>query len=241
MLGAASYLLGPSSVPPRGVLQTAAVTRAGEIIRVGAHAPKSAWDFFALHLARASADAIVTTGKILRDEPTLRYDLEGAGTLPEALHAYRAEVAQRMPRAKVYVLSSGRDLDLAHPALRGWAEPVLALPTDAPSDIEARARGVGIAVRRFDALSLRGLVEALAREHACVSIEAGPSSSRALYDAPSRVDTLWLSRFEDVVDERARGERFVDDVTRARALGEARHVVTLDEPSGAWTFSRYAR
>ena len=72
--------------PPEGERRT---------LLIGEHSPKSDHDFFSLNLARARADAILVTGKILREEPTLRYDLQGAGELPAALAAWRRERAAR--------------------------------------------------------------------------------------------------------------------------------------------------
>src|SRR5687768_10109429 len=66
VLEAARFLLGDTFAPPEGIVQTCAIDSGNRVIRIGEHSPKSAWDFFVLHLARASADAIVTTGKILR-------------------------------------------------------------------------------------------------------------------------------------------------------------------------------
>lgn len=240
VLEAARFVLGAHFAPPTGVVQTCATLRDGDVIRIGEHAPKSAWDFFLLNLARASADVIVTTGKILRDEPALRYDLEGPPGVIGALHAYRDFRANKPARADVVVLSSGRDLDLSHPTFRGWARPVLALPDDA-TRARRDAEAAGIEVRTFATLSLRSLVGALTSEGRTVSIEAGPTSARALYDVPVAVSSLWLSRFEGDVVSEARGEPFIaDDVLEAR-LGNALSDVRIVEPSGTWRFRRYTR
>lgn len=240
VLDAARFALGADFAPPSGVVQTCATLSNGDVIRIGEHAPKSAWDFFLLNLARASADVIVTTGKILRDEPALRYDLEGTAGVAHALHAYRDVHAHKPARADVVVLSSGRDLDLSHPTFHGWARPVLALP-DAATRAIHDAQSMGIEVRTFTNLSLRALVSALAVQGRTVSIEAGPSSARALYDVPVLVSSLWLSRFEGEAARAAHGEPFLcDDVLEAR-LGAARSDVRIAEPSSTWRFRRYTR
>jgi riboflavin biosynthesis pyrimidine reductase len=237
VLALARTLLGASFVPPRGVVQTCAVDRADHVIRIGHAAPKSAHDFFLLHLARASADVIVTTGQILRDEPTLRYDLEGEGALPAALHAYRAKHATKPPRAKVVVLSRG-DVSLDHPALAGWAEPVIATAS-ATLARDASARGIRVLTHEGDSASL---VRALRAVHATVSVEAGPNASGALYKGASRdVDSLYLSRFHGELSETARGASFLGrDALEAR-FRERSKAHEVSEPSGLWSFVRYAR
>ena len=56
-------------------------------IRINEHGPKSDLDFLALHIARARADGIIITGKILRDEPNLTYSLDRRSSLGRRLEA----------------------------------------------------------------------------------------------------------------------------------------------------------
>ena len=58
-------------------------------IRINEHGPKSDLDFLALHIARARADGIIITGKILRDEPNLTYSLEADPRWGDALKQWR--------------------------------------------------------------------------------------------------------------------------------------------------------
>lgn len=236
VLALARTLLGDGFAAPEGVVQTCAVGEDDHVIRIGPHAPRSAHDFFLLHLARASADVIVTTGQILRDEPTLRYDLEGEGSLPAMLHAYRATHAKKPPRAKVVVLSRG-DVSLDHPALHGWAEPVIATPS-ATLAHAARARGMGALVHEGDA---RALVLTLRALHPTISVEAGPSASGALYEDGSVVDVLFHSRFRGVLVDEARGARFLAATELDARFSTRTASATVDEPSGPWSFTRYAR
>lgn len=237
VLAAARFVLGDDFAPPRGVIQTCAVDGSHRVIRIGEQAPKSAWDFFLLNLARASADAIVTTGKILRDEPSLRYDLQGPGTLSAALHAYRVAHARKAAPAKVVVLTHG-DVSLDHGALHGWAAPVIA--TDSVS-LADRARARGMEILTLEALDTRALVTALRASSPCVSVEAGPSAARALYAQPTLVDTLLLSRFDGALAEEARGLPFLPALELEAGFGRPLNEAHEKEPSGPWTFFRYAR
>ena len=242
---ALSTLFGDDFAPTPGVLATMATWDAPTgrfVLRVGAGAPKSATDFFVLQHTRARADAIVTTGKILRDEPRLAYDLEGSPAQRDALHAYRSDVLGKRHAAKVYVLTSGKDLDLEHPAFRSWATPVLAVPDDATSAVLDEAARRGIAIERFARLDVRALVTSLRTRFETVTIEAGVTTARSLYDAPSLVDELVLGRFlGPTLTDAAKGAAFLDDAALERALGPRRSDHRVDEPSGPWAFARYRR
>lgn len=198
-------------------------------MRIEHDTPKSELDFFALNFARARADAIVVTGRILREEPGLRYDLQGPGALPEGLAAWRAAAGLREPPLLV-VLTSGRGLDLEHPAFHSWARPLIFTSVDAAA---------GLAGGPVDAVgverpSLRGLLRHLAERGARgVSIEAGPSTAVPLYDAPLGVDELMLSVFRGPLAERLRAGAFLSAAEldrRLPAVNPAAH-------EGEWTFS----
>ena len=74
-----------------GVLHVASAWRdeTGRLfaLRIGPDTPSSATDGFALALARARCDAILSTGKILRDEPGLRHRPDPVD--PQGLTAWR--------------------------------------------------------------------------------------------------------------------------------------------------------
>src|SRR5690606_3503638 len=155
-------LYGVAQLPREGLLHVASGSeRRGELctLRVSADSPQSPWDAFALHLSRARADLIITTGAILRAEPALRYALGGPGRLPEGLAAYRRERLGKRTPPTLWVLSRG-PLDPAHPALSGaWAPP----------ERVADEGGLRALVRRRSAAAL-------------YSVEAGPSAHRPLYE-----------------------------------------------------------
>jgi len=164
-------------------------------LAIDAHSPKSDYDAFALCFARAGADAIVITGQILRDEPQLHYSLGGLG-LPEApLLAYRRSTGRRAP-PELYILTSGRGLEPEHPALHGWPRAHLVVPRGARLP-EAELRCLGVVIERERRPDPRALVRRLRSEGARrVLVEVGPSTSRALYEAPALVDELLLSIYE---------------------------------------------
>ena len=70
-----------------GVVHVTAVWQRGDgdlvTLRTAAGAPRVAHDALVLGLARARADAILTTAEVLRCEPGLRHDLSGPGELPQ--------------------------------------------------------------------------------------------------------------------------------------------------------------
>jgi riboflavin biosynthesis pyrimidine reductase len=207
-------------------------------LRINEHTPRSAHDFFALNLARARADAIIVTGKVLREEPTLRYDLQGAAGLPAALDAWRRERAGREQPPFVYVLTSGRGLDADHPVWSSWARPVVFTSGQAALSLPER-----VEVARVNEPSLRAAIaHARDRGARCVSVEAGPSTSRALYEDPALVDELLLSELlVDDIPEVARGDELVDRERLHELLPRASAPAGIEEPSGRWRFSRLLR
>ena len=228
----AARLFGQDPGPLEGVLHVVACWRAGpdalSVMKIGPEAPRSGDDFFSLNLARARAQAIVVTGKILREEPRLRYDLQGPGDLPAGLAAYRRALGLRAPPLLV-VLTSGRGLDLGHPALSSWARPVIFTGVEAAARLAGSIRAVGV-----ERPSLRAALGWLAAEGIRgVSIEAGPSTAMGLYD-PMAVDELALSVFEGDLPAGVEGGAFLAPSRLAAVMSRAG-----GGASGAWAFSRW--
>lgn len=177
-------------------------------LRIGPACPRSATDSFVLELTRARADAIVTTGQILRDEPGLRTELED----PE-LVAWRRERLGKSEAPLTVVLS--RRTDLEHPLLA------------APDAVVRHA----------------GLRETLAwlreeRGATTVAIEAGPSTTRALYDEPLAVDELLLSICHlPALPAGVQGGE-LGDLAHLTSRFPRRSERTREEESGAWSFLR---
>lgn len=207
-------------------------------IRINEHAPKSERDFFVLNASRARADAIITTGKILRDEPELTYVLAGPDEAVAALHKWRKEKWGLSEPPWILVLTSGRDLDLDHPVFHGWARPMIFTSDRGAARHLAHAR---IPVVADEAPSIRRAIQHLHRARGCqsVSIEAGPNTSRELYDEPRVVDELLLSVFCGAeLNHEAQGDAFLK-LNGVRALFDEESSGEHEEPSGPWRFSRF--
>jgi riboflavin biosynthesis pyrimidine reductase len=231
-----------------GVLHvTSAGRRAGgglSAIAIGPRAPRSATDFFLLNVARARADAIVTTGRILRAEPAMSHALQGARGEPEALAAWRRERLGKSEAPLSVVLTSGRAIDFSHPVFRSGTRPLVLTGRTAAADLAPSAASAGVELVARDVSGLRDAVAYLRAECGCatISIEAGPSTARELYAAPLVVDEIMLSVFEEspLPPELDAGP-LLDEPQLDRLLPAAspRHV--LIEESGAWSFRRLRR
>jgi riboflavin biosynthesis pyrimidine reductase len=245
---------------PAGVIHVAAVGREpdGELVvlKINQSTPHSIHDRFALDLARARADVIVTTGAILRAEPGLRYEL--ASDRAEALHTWRMDQLGRPTPPLVVVLTGREDIDLDHPTLHGWAQPWIFTNVDCAKALHGRLpTHVGLAGvpspdletlidwarRRFDARS--------------ITIEAGATTTRPLYypqppqqqppqerrqgEGQGLVDELMLSVFEGTIPSAARGDPFVSQRTLAHQFMRRYEGEPILEESGPWRFVRLLR
>jgi len=235
----ARALYGHDPGPASGVVHVVAVAAPAApeapltVMRIEPGTPKSTLDFFALNFARARAQAIVVTGKILREEPELRYDLQGPGSLPRGLAAWRAAAGLTQP-PRLVVLTSGRGLDLRHPALHSWARPLIYTTTEAAAALD----GAAVAAVGVPRPSLRSLLAYLASDGVeGVSIEAGPSTARALYEPSLAVDELMLSVFQGPVPPRLIGGELLSPERLDRQLPPRYPASSFQEASGRWTFS----
>jgi riboflavin biosynthesis pyrimidine reductase len=240
-------LLGDDPMRAGRVLHVASVWRDGDgvarVLRIGPKTPRSRHDAFLLALARARAEAIVTTGKILREEPALTHGLLGPPGLRAALAAWRRERLVLALDPWLLVLSSGRGLDPRHPAFHAPLRPLLFVPAAAAMGLRERFAETDVRVASVPEPDVRLALDHLGRLGARrITIEAGPTTARVLYQEPVRVDELWLARFEgEQPAEAVIGEPFVDDAALAAALPQASAGVTRDEPSGRWSFARRSR
>lgn len=221
-------------------MHVAAVVRAADalaVLEIGEHSPKSDTDAFALSLARVRADAILSTGAILRAEPEMQ--AEPFGPLAAALRDMREVVYGRTEPPALLVLTGG-NVDLEHPAFHGWARPWIV--TDADGAARLRPRIIGTRVHLVE-LEVPAAASAItwAQEHLAartVLIEAGPSTSLPLYDA-GLVDELMLSVFEGEPSPEAIGKPFLPRARIEAFFGPPKSTARVDEPRGAWRFERY--
>jgi hypothetical protein len=235
---------GPLDTRP-AVSHSAAVWRPDEdepvtSIRINEHSPKSDLDFLALNIGRARADGIIITGKILREEPGLSYDLHADPRWGDALVDWRERRWGLCDPPWLLILTGGRDLDFSHPVFDGWAKPIIFTSDRAASRKLAAAPCPVIADAAPD---IRRAIAHLhvARECECVSVEAGPSTTRALYESPMAVGELLASVYLDQqLDERAQGAPLVK-LSEARRMFRSETSATHREHGQHWSFHRLRR
>lgn len=200
--------------------------------------PRSPRDFFSLQLTRARADAIIISGKLLRDEPTLNYQLRGPKA--EALRSWRKLCQERHSPPHLLILTRSGALPSEHPIFES-SNPVTVL-SDEKGAAEAARRLPSTRVRADASPGIASAIAVLADEGATtISLEAGPSTSRIAYEE-SLVDELMLSTFYgpfplSMNETAAPFERAQLEVRLASASAPAR----FEEGSGAWSFERRTR
>jgi riboflavin biosynthesis pyrimidine reductase len=209
-------------------------------ININDHAPKSELDWLALHVARARADGIIITGKILRDEPTLSYSLQADPRWGNALAQWRERRWGIVDPPWLLILTSSGDIDFAHPVFHGWCRPVI-LTSDRTATRKLAAAPCPVV--SDEAPSLRQAIQHLhlARDCECVSVEAGPSTARDLYERPMLVKELLLSVYlEPELDERAQGDPLVT-LSEIRRLFHNETSATHRDGDEHWSFYRLRR
>ena len=251
----ARYVWG-QSLRATGVVHVAAVWQRGSIeqrepttwttLRINEATPQSPLDAFALHLARARADAIVTTGRILRSEPDLRHTLGGPGTLSEALADWRREGLGKPSPPVSLVLTGSGEVDFDHPLFAGPGRVVVFTGRAAAWHLESRALDYGVEIVAVDEPSPRAAVDFLrgAFGAATVSIEAGPTSARQLYEPPPLVDELMLSIYHSAsLPGMVRGPRFLGPsrIKRTFTHRSEPFVAPTNEADARWQLTRWWR
>ena len=75
----------------------------------------------------------------------------------------------------------------------------------------------------------------------CISVEAGTSTTRPLFERPVAIDELLLSVYRETeLDERAMGPDFLSQSQLNAAFAESSAATHRDE-SGSWSFQRWQR
>lgn len=257
-----------------GVVHVASVWRDPDgntvVLRIGPDAPKSAADAFALSSSRARADAILTTGAILREEPQMVALPFGADAT--SLRAARSDIFGRSTEPALMVLSRG-DVDPAHPALRCGVRPYVLTGREGAAKL--RASGVTEACQVVElevpcaASAITWAKKALLAR--TVTIEAGPTTALGLYRgahraatdgadkdgadedgadkdgadkdgaATARVDELLLSIVQTAPPLSVRGKPFLTDAQVRAAFGSPVSECMVDEPDGPWLIQRWRR
>jgi riboflavin biosynthesis pyrimidine reductase len=233
-------LFGDRLEEPAGVVHVASAieTQSGELatLRIGKGTPTSATDGFVLDLARARADAIVTTGQILRDEPMLRL-LPG----PDSTR-WRRERIGKLDPPLLLVLSTGRALPPQHPIFGCGAEVIVFIGSAGAAQLERARFPDPPEICAVRTPGLRAAIDFLRRRGArSISIEAGASTSANLYNDPLAVDELLLSVFEGALASNMRAGALPSLPQLRRLLPAGPPPFELQEPSGSWRFHRLLR
>ncbi len=206
-------------------------------LKIGPATPASETDRFALGLARARADAILTTGKILREESALRHRYLDDERGDRAFAAWRQRRLGRAQRPESVVLSGGRGIDWEHPLFHDGAPVWVVTDVAAAAALRDKAPAAVRIVGR-EKPGVRDTLDWLRDRVQCVCVEAGSSTTAALYTNPVLVDELMMSecRVETLPDE-VKGPAFEASLEAFELLGRTERV----EASGVWRFSRYRR
>jgi hypothetical protein len=209
-------------------------------IRINEHGPKSDLDFLSLHIARARADGIVITGKILRDEPTLRYDLRADSRWGDALTCWRERRWALFEPPWLLILTASGEFDFAHPVFHGWGRPLI-FTTDRTATRKLAAAPCPVVSDQAPDIQRAIQHLQVTRECECVSIEAGPSTVRSLYERPMPIKELLLSVYLGAsLDERARGEPVIE-LSKLRAMFRTETSATHRDREQYWSFHRFCR
>jgi riboflavin biosynthesis pyrimidine reductase len=209
-------------------------------ININEYAPKSELDWLALHISRARADAIIVTGKILRDEPNLSYSLKADPRWGNALLKWRERRWGIFEPPWILVLTESGDIDFDHPVFHGWGRPMI-FTSDRTATRKLAAAPVPVV--SDEAPDIRRAIRhlQLSRDAECVSIEAGPSTARGLYERPMVIKELLLAVYmEPSLDPRAQGDPLVR-LSEVRSLFHNETSAAHRDSGKHWSFYRLRR
>ena len=227
-------------IHPTAVWQPAGDAVCYRVLKITGATPRSHHDAFALNLARARADAILTTGKNLRQEPELTHGFLGSRRTGQALAGWRREVRARSEPPWSVVLTSGRDVDLDHPLFAGPGQAVLYTGEDGAKRLRDGAVQRDIRVVADPLPDLRRAVAWLQRQGlGTISIEAGPSSACDLYKHTRMVEELLLSEYQGPLPAKLRGGEFLKAEALAQMFPCRSKDFTVSTTEGEWRFRRH--
>jgi len=241
-----------------GVIHVAAMGAVSQAVIIpGENAPVSETDRFILAAARARADAIVTTGAILRSEPELRHVPSSFEAENSAFREWRCDRLERSGSPQLIILSASGDFPLEHPALdtsrSGFVWTTEEGATNLRRRAGARLGNLEIIVGSPTDPAVLGAIDhaQVTRGMETILIEAGPSASASLYSRAS-LDTstrtpgsglvgreLLLSRFEDELAAEATGPAFPSRATVAACFATPPSETQIEDASGHWSIMRY--
>ena len=241
-------IYGSDLLGDRGVIHVTSVwaesARRLVALRIGSETPRSETDSFVLNVARARADAIVTTGKILREEEQLTHDFQGAKGVAETFTTWRKERLGKHEPPISLVLTTGQNLDLEHPLFACGTLPMVFTSVESGERIRESAVSRGIEVVSRPTPSLRDAIAYLRDHHRAenIVIESGLSTSRSLYEPPVLLNELMLSIYSGSrLPRSVKGEHFSSVPQLGLIFPLAGSTFQSDEESGRWIFRRFTR
>ena len=209
-------------------------------LKLGPATPRSETDAFVLGLARARADAVVTTGRILREEPSMLHALGGREDLD--LAAWRQDRLGRRDPPRCVVLTSGRAVDWSHPVFAGPLPVLVFTGEQAAKALAEAARAVGAQLVAHPEPSIEALIGYLRgqQEMRTISLEVGPSTVRSLYSMRGSVQEWMLSvHLADGLPQGVSGASWPGPAERTAAGLELLSERVLEEEGGVWAFQRF--
>ncbi len=211
--------------------------------------PKSLHAAWASSLARARADAILTTAGRLRRAPALDHRLQGPAHLPEALAAWRRERLHKSEPPVTLVFTAGDAPDLEHPVFHHWTRSVVYTSRRSGWHLESRAADRGVEVVGVDSPTLSGAVDFLRHAFgaATIAIEAESTAATELYADPPVVDEVMLSVCRalsvpaDALPADAPGTPFLSAERLARSFPASSKPHEVISEDSEWSLFRFRR
>ena len=209
-----------------------------EVIKIDAEAPRSDTDAFILELARTRADAIVTTGRILREETELSHELAAPS------RAWRSRELGKDTLPFSVVITRSGDIDLDHRLFHGEAEAWILADEQTIGRVDSPARRPGTRLFATPCKTVRDTLEWLWKmpDIESISLECGPSTVAELYREPPLVDELILAICEGA-DAQATNTtgRFLHPREIEAIFGPAVTDLSVREGGLHWRFLRFCR
>jgi riboflavin biosynthesis pyrimidine reductase len=208
-------------------------------LKINQDTPKSDYDFFTLNLARARADAIISTGQILREE-SVTHELQGPASIGLAI--WRKDILKKVDIPYSLLITSGdRGINLGHPILNkdSGTKPLIYTKTESYRRLKPINKEFShITFIPVEETSLQDALKYLWNHLnvSTISIEAGPSTSQELYRPINLIDELMLSIYHRPVKDSVIGKPFQTQKTL-----DANFKQTSSFKAGDWEFRRYIR
>lgn len=195
-------------------------------------------------IARARADAILTSTGRLRREPDLDHRLDATASPRRALEAWRRDVLRKPEPPVSLIFAADEAPDLDHPVFHHRARAVVYTSRRIGWHLESRAADHGVEVVAVDEPTLPQAVGFLrgAFGAATLAIETEPAEAMALYGAAPTVDEVMLSACRAPrVPADAVAAPFLTAEQLVRAFPDVSKPHRVDAGGVEWSFHRFRR